>query len=116
MYRDQLDEKQYLLNTWSLYYLTLGMLDKLDRWEDYLRVFAGVLADTRVGRMPSLPEHRKRVVERKIKRKRSGMKLGNVMHARQEDLSPSEIQDRRRRILRMFGELNHMKREKPTTE
>jgi hypothetical protein len=134
-YRAQLDDKQYLQNTEMSYYMILHMLDKLDRWEDFLNVFAGVMKDVRFTHrchkkylegefgdamarysVPETPCYvrlhsfwpqglRKEVMERKIERRRKGMKMGNMLHPQKDALSPSEVNERRERILRMFAEL-----------
>lgn len=38
--------------------------------------------------------HRKELIERKVERRRCGQKLGNVMHATQDDLSSDELRAR----------------------
>ena len=106
-------------------YFLLEMLDRMDRWEEYLEVWNRLRSDTKVVALSDVDSpsktkldeafdyllqitgHRRKLIERKLERKRAGRKLGNLMHHQQEDLSPGEIEDRLRRTLRwsIGGEL-----------
>ncbi len=42
--------------------------------------------------------NRKKIIEQKLRKKRAGKKIGNLLHARQEDLSDEEINTRYERM------------------
>jgi hypothetical protein len=125
-YRDNLTQKEYDKHLRLLYHLCLDLLDKLDYWEEFLDAFSKVWADKRFvhrchkkqlagefgelmakGVVSETPHyvylhgfwphiHRKEVIERKIKRKAEGRKMGNMYHHTRDDLTPEEIYYRRK--------------------
>ena len=117
-YRAKLRPDEYRIGFIFLNYFLLEVLDKMDRWEEYLDVWNRLRSDTKVVSLSAVDSHsetqlpeafdyllrvtsyRKDLIERKLRRKRAGRKLGNLMHHRQEDLSPEEIEDRLLRTLR----------------
>ena len=117
--RSRLDKEEYQTNLTFLYYFLLTVLDKMDRWEEYLRVWERLQQKTKVVSLSavqaddplanddsvyadvlSLTDYRKELIERKLERQRAGKKMGNLLHARQEELPEEEIQERLERILR----------------
>lgn len=112
----------------TLYLFILHNLDKLDKWEEYLDVWERIRANTdfsityskdsrcRHGKTiePYLlseddktlyvhflyPGHRKKIIERKLARKQAGKRLGNQLHARQDELTDEEIKDRFGRMVK----------------
>ena len=110
-------------NMADLYRFLLDMLDRLDQWEAYLEAWGQIRAHTdytrRYSLQAKLPEsrmapfvlrrdrdtlwvhflwgtsYRKAVIERKVRAKREGRRLGNLRHHRQDALSDAE---RRRRL------------------
>jgi lipoprotein NlpI len=98
------------------------LLDKLDRWEEYLLVWDQLRANTSFAltyaRRPHLASqdiepfilrdegdliyvhflwhtaHRKSLIERKLAKLQAGKKLGNLLHSQQDELSDSEIRAR----------------------
>jgi hypothetical protein len=125
-YKDHLTQKEYDDHTQSLLHLCIDMLDKLDRWEDFIAALNHVWADKRfifrchkkrlngefgellAKGVVSKTEHyvyvhefwdlalRKEVIERKIQRKKEGRKLNNMYHHTRYDLTPKEIECRRK--------------------
>ncbi len=106
-----------------LYAFVLDLLDRLDRWDDYLAAWASIRAHTawtltyaaRARRRHGarlapfilqedattlwvhflwLTAHRKAVIERKLDRRGRGRKLGNLKHHAQEELSTTELHRR----------------------
>ena len=85
------------------------MLDRMDRWEEYLEVWNRLLRDTKVVSLSAVDSHSETQLAgafdyllpgdrsskgsdwRKLKQKRVGRKLGNLMHHRQEQLPAEEI-------------------------
>jgi len=117
--RSRLDKEEYQTNLTFLYYFLLTVLDKMDRWEEYLRVWERLQQKTKVVSLSavqaddplanddsvyadvlSLTDYRKELIERKLERQRAGKKVGNLLHARKEELPEEEIQERLERILR----------------
>ena len=101
-----------------LNYSVLDLLDRMDRWEEYLAVWerlrrrTKVVSISRVEMTGAAPDddsvyadvllftrHRKELIERKLKRKQAGQRLGNSQHARPDELSEEEISERLERIL-----------------
>jgi len=52
--------------------------------------------------------NRKKIIERKLARKRAGGKIGNLLHARQEDLAKEEIKIRYERMLNKAQFVDHV--------
>ena len=117
-YRAKLRPDDYRIGFIFLNYFLLEMLDKMDRWEEYLEVWNRLCSDTKVVALSDVDStseaqldeafdyllrvtgHRRELIERKLERKAAGRKLGNVMHRRQDELSTAEIEDRLQRTLR----------------
>ena len=117
-YRGKLSPDEYRIGFIFLNYFLLEVLDRMDRWEEYVEVWNRLRSDTKVVALSAVnshsetqvPEafdyllqvtgHRRELIERKLERKGVGRKLGNLMHHRQEALSPAEIEDRLQRTLR----------------
>lgn len=139
-FKEFFSREEYLKHLWTLYLFILHNLDKLDRWEEYLDVWEKIRANTdfsityskdsryRHGKTVEtyilseedkslyvhflyITHHRKKIVERKLARKQAGKKLGNQLHARQDELTDEEIKDRFDRMvkkahfLKTFGDL-----------
>jgi hypothetical protein len=129
-YRQQLDAKEYEKNLIMLYYHILDMLDRADRWEEYLNVWEQIRENTNFAMTYTLDSrfrhgeriapfilrtgpdflyvhflyigsHRKEVITRKLNKKKSGDKTKHLLHARQEDLSEAEIKRRLDWIIRI---------------
>ena len=125
--REHLSAEEFEHHWRSLAYHHLNMLDKLDRWEEYLETWDSIRTSTRFavtyamdargvhqGRIDpyilgedahTLRIHflysgsdRREVIERKLARKQAGKKLGNLYHGVQSDLSPQEVQQRLNQI------------------
>lgn len=100
----------------------LKLLDKTDRWEEYVDIYNRILKerpfycltyDNERGNEPEFEQfirwtgrrfhhvhflyvhyHRYKVICRKLDKARSGRSTGNLYHAKQEDLSDEELQQR----------------------
>ena len=117
VHRRRLGEEEYQTYLTFLYYFMLEMFDRLDRWDEFLEVWERLRDRTRVvliapvqpSETPSLDSvsdcvlsltrHRRDLIVRKLEKKRAGKKLGNLLHARPEELSDEEIEERLERIL-----------------
>lgn len=123
-HRDSLTKEEYEGHVRRLYLGILDMLDKLDRWEEYMLVWDSLRANTSLsfsyarrhasyGIEPFIlrdggdliyvhflwhTDHRRRLIERKLSKLRAGKKLGNLLHGQQEELSDSEIRARWERV------------------
>jgi len=119
-HRENIGGKEYEEHLQRLLLGVLTMLDKLDRWEEYISVWESLRANTSfVFQQPRRPQsfdmerftlrdegsciyvhflwfaaRRKEVIERKLARKRAGKKLGNLVHSQQDELSQAQIRDR----------------------
>ncbi len=122
-YHLQLNVKEYKKNSILLYCFILDMLDREDRWEEYLNAWEQIRENTNFAitytmdarfhhgeRMTPFilrmgPDflyihflytllYRKEVITRKLNKKNSGGKTSNLLHARQEELSEAEIKRR----------------------
>lgn len=138
-YKPKLKKKEYESNLRHLYSFVLGMLDSLDRWEEYLELWETLfrdapLADTYgkgarnshgekiepfvVGEDQHVlyihflwgTQDRKEVIERKLLKKRSGKRIDYLLHAQQEELTDSEIQRRLERLARWVEAAQNMSR------
>jgi len=137
-YKPKLEKKEYESNLRQLYSFVLSMLDRLDRWEEYLelwdKLFRDVpLADT-YGKgaktfhgqkmepfILNEDEHTlythflwgtqdcKEVIKRKLLKKRSGKRINYLLHAQQDKLTDSEIQVRLQRLARWVEAVQKMK-------
>ena len=121
--REELPTEEFERHWTSLAHHHLNMLDKLDRWEEYLETWDSIRSSTSFALTYSkdareahqghldpyilgedahtfyvhflyIGSYRREVIERKLARKRAGKKLGNLYHAPRSDLSPQEIQQR----------------------
>ena len=116
--RTKLSQDEYQIYSTFLNYSVLDLLDRMDRWEEYLAVWERLCKRTKIVSISSVEmteaaldddsvyadvllftRHRKELIERKLQRKQAGQKLGNVLHARPEELSEEEISERLERIL-----------------
>lgn len=125
-YQRLLTEKENETILVQVYSLLLNMLDKLDRWVDFLNAFDQLKTHTRLstsgyysnesrdfhlkrgaapyilGDMPGgfkmnflyYFERRRILLNKKLMKRRSGQKIGNLYHGTQEQLSPEELQRR----------------------
>ena len=138
-YKDMLTQKEYDDHTRLLYSICLDMLDKLDRWDDFLVAFDQVWKDKRfvfrchkkslneefgdllAKGVVSETEHyvyvhefwlhilRKEVIKRKIQRREQGRKLGNMYHHTREDLTPEEVAYRQRWLKDLIADFENQK-------
>lgn len=133
--RHILKHSEYEANQRRLYRLILIMLDKLDRWEDYLQVweslfrnkklemtyargsekFHGVQMEPFIMREVAATlyvhflwgtHHRKALIASKLARKRNGKKIGNLLHASPAELTSEERKRRVRRIVEIIKTIN----------
>ena len=122
-YRDVLPPGEIESHVTRLGFFLLEMLDRRDDWEGYLATWDLLRTHTACGLtyQPAaavthgprlapfilgehagslrvhflyLTQHRKAVIERKLSRQRRGAKLGNLLHAAQDELSDEEIRER----------------------
>jgi hypothetical protein len=123
IYQDQFTEHEQRSFFPSLFYSLLYMLDKLDRWEEYLAcwhvlrehtsfysIYAADAISRHGGRIDPFvlshhgsichvhflygDSHRKRIIERKLAKQISGRCVDNMRHAPRSELSPDEIRSR----------------------
>jgi len=123
IYQHQFTEREQRSFFPSLFHSLLHMLDKLDRWEEYLSYWHALREHTSFystyaldailrhdGRIDPFVlshhgsichvhflhsgSHRKLLIERKLDKKQSGCPLGNMLHAPKSELSPNEIRSR----------------------
>jgi hypothetical protein len=119
----KLSEREHSCNLKRLYRFALRMVDALDRWEEYLATWKTMRANTTLTdaypknewnlQDPGLQSFllreeahllhvhflwltlgRKETIERKLARKRSGKKIGNLLHQQKPELTEEEIQRR----------------------
>ena len=128
--------KHHARQMMDLYWFILHILDKLDRWEDYLRLWNHIrqhttyaLTYTRSSRevhgsriapfimregTQSLyvhflypTSHRRSLIERKVARQRKGSRIGNLVHAKQSELTQEEIHRRLKWIIDCYKNQSH---------
>lgn len=128
-FKKYLSKEEHQKHLQTLYLFILRNLDKLDKWEEYLDAWEKIRENTNLsitytknsrekhkGVIESfiLSEddktlnvhflypifHRKQIIERKLARKQAGKRLGNQVHARQEELTNSEIEHRFNRMVK----------------
>jgi hypothetical protein len=121
--QDQLSKEEFERCWQALASHHLNMLDKLDRWEEYLETWDNIRSnalmtltyakdarESHEGRIDPYvlhddarilyvhflypSSHRRGVIERKLARKRAGAKLGNLYHAPKSELTNEEIRQR----------------------
>lgn len=125
-HRESMGKKEYEDNLQRLYLWALSMLDRLDRWEEYLLVwkelrnnaeFSFRLAKPVAQIVPNwescllceeddwvhlhflwISARRKALIERKLVRQRAGRKLGNMLHRQQDEFSDGELWKRFERV------------------
>ena len=131
--RDELQEEVYAGYAKRLLFFIINMMDKLDRWEEYLQSWnsirenssffltyasgarssygarfepfvLGTIGDSLKVHFLCVTLHRKEVLERKVKKARAGGKVGNLYHGKREDLAPDEIERRVEWITRIANE------------
>jgi len=119
--RGEISRKEYEHNLQCLYTFLLSMLDKLDRWDDYLSLWEALRRNTRLFSLyarngleahgnaiePFVLEddgestrvhflygisHRKAIIERKLKRQLNGKRA--ALHGKQAELTRKQIQQR----------------------
>lgn len=122
-YKPTLSSKKHARNMQHIFQLILTCLDKLDHWEEYLQAWEQIRQNTDYAMTYSrsarqthgeriepfvlgedshtlyihflyLESHRKALIERKLERKRRGGKLGNLLHARPEELTVQDVEGR----------------------
>ena len=122
-HRARLSHQEYTTHRKELYWFILEMLDRLDRWDVYLATWDRVRAHTAYTLMlhpgarqrygPQLAPftvgedarrltvhflwstvQRKALIARKVERQRRGQKLGNVIHATQDELTTDDLRER----------------------
>ena len=134
--KDKFSKKEYENKIWLIYFFVFKNLYKLDQWENYLESWEKVLKNVRVGFI--LPKDKlseinieeyildidettiyvhflwnlkdqKETVKRKLEKKQSGKKIGNLTHQQQSDLTKEEIRERFDWIInyRTTGEYNY---------
>ncbi|MBU1100741.1 MAG: hypothetical protein KKA84_10095 [Bacteroidetes bacterium] len=132
IYKYKLTNEEYEKFGKSLYLFLLHLLDKADRWADYLQVWERLknestfhlnyIKSARFSHSKEIEEfileetdyylhvhflygtnHRKKIIERKVLKKSEGKKLGNMYHATIEELSISEVEERIAWINSAFG-------------
>ena len=143
-YKNRLTQKEYDDHTRTLSHLCLDMLDKLDRWDDFLTAFDQVWTNKRfvyrchkkrlseefgdllAKGVVSETKHyvyvhefwdlvlRKEVIERKVQKRKQGRKLGNMYHHTQEDLTPEEVAYRQRWLKDLITDFKNQKSEQQT--
>ena len=131
--QEHLAPTEFETNMADLYSFLLDMLDRLDQWEAYLEAWEQIRANTDHARrynpeaalrQPAMAPFvlrrdrdalwvhflwgttsRKTVIERKVRAKREGRRLGNLRHHPQDELSDAE---RRRRLQWVVQSVQHM--------
>lgn len=132
IYKSKLTSEEYEEIGKSLYLFFLHLLDKSDRWEDYLQVWEQLkreckfhlnyVKSARFSHEDDFEEfileeteyelhvhflyftsYRKKVIERKAFKKSEGSKLGNLYHATIDELSENEIKERIAWVNQIFG-------------
>ncbi len=136
--RQKLSTQECEHNLQALYFFLLTLLDKLDKWEEYLTLWESLRLNTTMTvcydkavlrshgerirpfvlsedgstvevHFLYLISHRKELIERKLARKRAGNKLGNLVHSQQDELSDPEIHRRLERVKERFAYAEKMK-------
>jgi hypothetical protein len=122
-YKPMLTPKEHARCMQDIFQFILTCLDKLDRWEEYLQAWEQIRRNTnyamtynRSARQTHgeriepfvlgedrrtlyvhflyFTSHRKSLIERKLERKRRGQKIGNLLHARPDELTVQDIEAR----------------------
>jgi len=125
-HRERLSQSEYEQNLQRLYLCALSMLDRLDRWEEYLAVWRELRTSTNfcfratrsiAGAVPNwescliqeaggsvylhflwISAGRKALIERKLARRKEGKRLGHMLHRQQDQLSDEELWNRLERV------------------
>lgn len=119
--RDQFSENEYSNKLCLIYTYELLNLYKLDLWDDFVTNWDNIFQNVKYGHIYSLSKksdkeilpyiiseteqsivvhflwgiHLKRkAVDRKILKRNCGMKIGNLLHAKQSELTDAEIMER----------------------
>lgn len=101
-YKDQLTEKEYKRNRYLLWYFYLNLLDKLDRWEEFIETF------DKLKNMPEIVHphqndhittdlHWKKrlgIIQRKIDRQKEGKSVKHLRHKQLDEITDEEYQRR----------------------
>jgi len=131
-FKDMLSQREYNVNMVTLLSFSLDMLDRLDRWEEYLTTWDHIRKGTSFTWTASLETlrrmygskldpwiiredgtrvevhflfgslRRKELIEKKLKKLREGGKLGNMVHRKREELSDEDVQQRFDRVVHQF--------------
>jgi hypothetical protein len=130
-YRARMTQERYLTYVKTLLCFSLSLLDRLDRWDEYLKLWTELrqrtdLVDVRnnVSNLRNLygskldewviredsaglhlqflwgTDRRKKLIEKKLHKQKTGGKLGNMRHARRSELTAEEIRQRYEFMLR----------------
>lgn len=123
IYKSKLTSEEYDKFGSSLYLFFLHLLDRADRWEDYLQVWDQLRNTTRFynkyiksakySHSSEIQQfildetdnslhvhflygtiHRKKILEKKVFKKKEGKKLKNLYHSTIDELTEDEIKDR----------------------
>ena len=132
IYKTKLTPKEYDNFGKSLYLFFLHLLDKADRWEDYLQVWEQLrntakfynryIKSAKYSHSSEINQfildetddslhihflygtnYRKKIIEKKVLKKSEGKKLGNMYHSTIEELKDSEIKERIAWINKIFN-------------
>jgi hypothetical protein len=122
------ENERYFSLLFSFY---LAMLDRLDRWDEFLRCYDALMrvtsfyltyaADAEALHGPKLRQyildtergflkvhflwgqhHRREIIERKMTRQRDGRSVGHLRHAQKNELTPHEISRRIAWLIKWF--------------
>ena len=134
LHDEHLTEQERATHRTQLYWFILELLDRLDRWDAYLSLWAYLRAHTTYAHtlqstarddarlapfmlgedagglqvhFLSLLHARQALIERKLRRQRRGARLGNLRHATQDALSDAEIRERLQAVVQRAREASH---------
>lgn len=120
-HKDEFTELKYRKHLCSIYLSELSFLYKLDRWDDFLENWRNIFENVKIGITYSksvrdrpgiqgfiLEENqnyilvhflcgirsKKESVDRKVRKRNQGRKIGNLLHEQQSELTPEEIKER----------------------
>jgi len=111
-YKNQLSEKEYKNNLYLLWYFYLKLLDKADRWQEYINNFNKLRNIPHITH-PHGNRHitsetplitRYKIIEKKIAHQRQRKSVNHLRHKQRNDISNEEYK-RRRRLLKYW--INH---------
>ena len=108
-YKGQLTEKEYKQNKYMLWYFQLKLLDKLDRWEEFIEAFNKLIHMPEIVH-PHSNRHittdlhwQKRIgiIQRKIESQNSGKSVKHLRHKQLNEISDEEY-NRRIEVLKFW--------------